>query len=651
MRAHVEKRDSAEPWRYESMKRAAYVGLVGNLAVVLAVGCAGRWADAEARDVRACFPESVNSPSGSENAKPTAYDDVEKAVGKIVSPYQVDARYLAAIKAILAYVTKGSPVGVTVTFGDFQLPEAKFSWAANGCALRWGDVGQWCMPGGRRDPTETQEYYLYELNNGGILMGLQKMVSMDRERFAQHGQKIVRGPEKREDGGIFYEFDWSSGGRNPRVVIYPQPHGALRVVLVKWGGEVSLDGGNTYEFAAGGFQDMMRTFKRLQDWVDGGEAGRKDASRLQEERFARFFERSNCGSTLQSEIPAEAGRLLRVISARWMEPDGKRNQGEFDRGYFLEFDWMFKLIPPVRLQVIHDKGRIAAYLMPRGEKLMEAGGELDVVMREVWGKVAEQRVWEEDRYVEETRVAAERRAAHEAMSDEKARCRDLDFRSDSRLIDNLGFLLENRWSGGFENHDVPFAPCENIVGLSDQEKAECRDYCVKMAVEGIPKKCNTPNRNAVTNLQRIEFILKWCETFPLASDTQRSECRAECLATLATDLLGRDGLPKAWVYYQCQKDELGSGYNNDPGKWMTVCRMLSDQSLVTKCEDICWKGIIDEQNRLSEARREKASRVWNRSACLVNCKSSCSRRVPGDLFREIVDMSCYTPCADQCPAQ
>lgn len=319
----------------------------------------------------------------------TPYDVAEQEAIKIITGKEkpderdvnnanIDARYLPAIKSILAYPLNGRPVDVKIPFNDFNPLNCKFYAASDGSYVLSWDNGKGFsryMPTVKGEPglKEAQKYFVANLNNGWIFKEVQRMNILDKTRLAHWGQEIDDGPKQMPDGGIYYEFDWK--GRDPDVTIYAERHGVLRVVVEKSG--IALDGGKRYEFRAAGFQDMMRTFKRLQRWVESDSINK--GKLRQGEEDSRFFEQVVDGARdYRAEAQRRgAGKLLSVTSVNNMNPDGTFDRGAFDRGHYLEFDWMQKMVPAQRMQIFRNGvGNFEFYLMPRRQKLGEMGPQV-----------------------------------------------------------------------------------------------------------------------------------------------------------------------------------------------------------------------------------------------------------------------------------
>lgn len=302
----------------------------------------------------------------------------EKPEERDINNANIDARYLPAIKSILAYPLNGRPVDVKIPFNDFNPLNCKFYAASDGSYVLSWDNGKGFsryMPTVKGEPglKEAQKYFVANLNNGWIFKEVQRMNILDKTRLARWGQEIDDGPKQMPDGGIYYEFDWK--GRDPDVTIYAERHGVLRVVVEKSG--IALDGGKRYEFRAAGFQDMMRTFKRLQRWVESDSINK--GKLRQGEEDSRFFEQVVDGARdYRAEAQRRgAGKLLSVTSVNNMNPDGTFDKGAFDRGHYLEFDWMQKMGPAQRMQIFRNGvGNFEFYLMPRRQKLGEMGPQV-----------------------------------------------------------------------------------------------------------------------------------------------------------------------------------------------------------------------------------------------------------------------------------
>lgn len=318
--------------------------------------------------------------------KNTPFDAAEKEAVKIITGKEepderdenkanIDARYLPAIKSILAYPLNGVPVDVKLPFNDRNPLDCKYYAAADGSyVLSWNN-GKGFYPfkpsvKGEAGLKEAQRFFVANLNSGRIFQEVQRLVVNDKSMFEYWGQEVDDGPEKK-DGGTYYEFDWK--GSDPDVVIYTEPHGALRVVVEKGG--IGIDGSDRYEFRAGSFQDMMRSIKRLQTWAESDDLAKGNLKAGEED--ARFFEKVVGGARdFKNEAARRgAGKLLNVTSVNNMSHEGKYRTGVFDKGHYLDFDWMQKMVPPARLQMFRNgTGSFEYYLMPSRQKLGEAGG-------------------------------------------------------------------------------------------------------------------------------------------------------------------------------------------------------------------------------------------------------------------------------------
>ncbi len=336
----------------------------------------------------------------------TPYDVAEQEAIKIITGKEkpderdvnnanIDARYLPAIKSILAYPLNGRPVDVKIPFNDFNPLKCKYYAAADGSYVLSWDNGKGFsryMPTVKGEPglKEAQRYFVANLNNGWIFKEVQQANVRDKANFEFWGQRVDDGPKDVEGGGVYYELDWKGG--DPDVKVYTERHGVLRVVIDR--DNVGPDGVDHYEFRAAGFQDMMRTLKRLQRWAES-EGTERDNLR-DTERDARFFEDSVKGAmSYRSEsMQRGAGKLLAVTSVNNMNPNGSFDSGPFDRGYLVDFDWMQKLDPPARLQIFRNgTGSFEYYLMPSQQKLGEsaAGVSPRDAMTNALVLVAEQR--------------------------------------------------------------------------------------------------------------------------------------------------------------------------------------------------------------------------------------------------------------------
>lgn len=336
----------------------------------------------------------------------TPYDTAEQEAIKIITGKEkpeerdvnnanIDARYLPAIKGILEYPLNGKPVDVKIPFNDFAPLKCKYYAAADGSYVLSWDNGKGFsryMPTvkGEAGLKEAQRYFVANLNNGWIFKEVQQANVRDKANFEFWGQRVDDGPKDVEGGGVYYELDWKGG--DPDVKVYTERHGVLRVVIDR--DNVGPDGVDHYEFRAAGFQDMMRTLKRLQRWAES-EGTERDNLR-DTERDARFFEDSVKGAmSYRSESMQQgAGKLLAVTSVNNMNPNGSFDSGPFDRGYLVDFDWMQKLDPPARLQIFRNgTGSFEYYLMPSQQKLGEsaAGVSPRDAMTNALVLVAEQR--------------------------------------------------------------------------------------------------------------------------------------------------------------------------------------------------------------------------------------------------------------------
>lgn len=315
--------------------------------------------------------------------KPTPFGTAEREAVKIITGKEkpderdennanIDARYLPAVKSILAYPMNGVPVDVKIPFNDRNPVDCKYYVAGDGSYVLSWDKGTGYY---RYKPTvkgedghkEAQRFFVANLNNGRIFQEVQRSDVNKKGSFEQWGMEVDDGP-KPKDGGTYYEFDWK--GSDPDVVIYTEPHGALRVVVDRK--NVGPDGKDHYEFRSGGFQDMIRTLKRLQRWAES--EGQERDNMRDGERDARFFEDATKGvmANRAESLRRGAGKLLNVVSVRNFEPNGKVLSDAFARGYMLDFDWMQKEVPPIRLQMFRNgTGNFEYYLMPTKQKLGE----------------------------------------------------------------------------------------------------------------------------------------------------------------------------------------------------------------------------------------------------------------------------------------
>ncbi len=332
--------------------------------------------------------------------KSTALDGTEQEVAKLLNKKdvaEVDKRYLPALQQILQY-NDGPPVKVNVPLGDGAIACDFYKGKSGDYYLRMdsGKILSDYNPKaeGKAGLQEAQKYYAARLNDGSILQEAQSKTVRDKSNFEAWGLTVDNGPEDK-DGGVQYEFDWAVGlSKDPRVNIKSLLHGELDVRVV----HSSVNRQGEYRFRAGGFSDMMRTLKQLQDRAEHPDD--RDPRDEQAEMERRFFEEMGTEKgpekglkLIQSMARSlNAGEVLNIRSMRNMEAANGKVQESGDKGHILVIDWMQKLDPPQSLQIIHNgNGDFKFNLIPLGQQLGTFHGEPGMAVNKALSLLAVQK--------------------------------------------------------------------------------------------------------------------------------------------------------------------------------------------------------------------------------------------------------------------
>ncbi len=414
----------AQPGETRAQQAAREKSVVAPTSNPLNAQQKGRGIDAYAhenliKNAEAQAEEERKSPQQGVD-KPTRFDATATEVARRLSGKKeasevqsqdfdrVDERYLNVMQAILNYKVAprpDSPVKVDFPFNDGVIP-CEFFLTNDGRFVitkdnRKVDVVSYTPRGQGKDAlNDMQDHFAQILNKGTLGQELQRANVEYKGNFEQWGEKIDSGPEK-VNGGVKYEFDWETGalGDDPDVTFFPQPHGRIEVVVEQ--NNIGLNGEKEYRFNASGLSDALRVLKKLRSWVENKNGERDSDKAKSAEQERRFFEESDNGNRIQqmkaAARAAGAGDLLSVRSSRNILPDGKggtmeNNLGKFNNGHHFDFDWMQKLDPPQRMQMVHDgRGEYEYYLIPSNQKLGEFKGQPQEALE--WGMklVAEQR--------------------------------------------------------------------------------------------------------------------------------------------------------------------------------------------------------------------------------------------------------------------
>lgn len=300
--------------------------------------------------------------------KPTKYDGAEQETAKLITGKdklekgdldKVDARYLDAMKAILEYKDGGPATEFSLMINDAPL-KCKFQKVDGKYEIRWGEGSRYYIYNPKvnvESPLkDAQKFYAEALNSGRVLRELQLINVKDKANFEKRDLVVDSGPKVGKDGVIKYEFDWATGiSKDPDVEIKVGLHGELHV-HVDVGG-IGMDGEDTYDFKASSFQDMVRTLKTLQKFV---EAPQEEKDKMKQgEALRRFFDKGK--EALQSEANGiDCGKILRVMSV------GSTIESKMSQGYYLDLDWMQKLEPAQKVQIVSDGDLNLITVEPRG---------------------------------------------------------------------------------------------------------------------------------------------------------------------------------------------------------------------------------------------------------------------------------------------
>jgi hypothetical protein len=329
--------------------------------------------------------------------KPTALDGTEQDMVKMLKlkdASQVDKRYLPAMQQILQYTYNSPPVKMSIPVGDTPLDCEFYRGQSNHYYLRLasGQILSDYNPKlqGEAGLQETKQHYAERFNNGSFLQDAQTKTVKIKSNFEAWGLTVDNGPEDK-DGGVQYEFDWAVGlSKDPRVNIKVLPHGELDVVVK----QSSVNEAGEYRFRAGGFNDMMRTLKQLQDRAEHPD--NRDPRDEQGEMERRFFEEVAPGKGLDAirsmSKSLNAGEVLNVRSIRNMETVNGKVQESGDKGHILMIDWMQKLEPPQSLQIVHNgNGDFKFNLIPSNQQLGTFHGEPGMAVNEALRLVVAQK--------------------------------------------------------------------------------------------------------------------------------------------------------------------------------------------------------------------------------------------------------------------
>lgn len=304
--------------------------------------------------------------------KTTLLDATEKEVAGLLGEPKlenIDKRYLSALKGILDY-KNGEPINISIPENDKPLPDCQFFRNTDGnYVIVWGKAPNqyWEYAPKDRSPNgglkEAQANFAKVLNNGTFLETLQTNSVKNKAAFEDWGMVVDAGPKDVGNSTFKYEFDWKTGvGGDPDVSIRVQKHGEL-VVTVDQG---DIGEPRPYIFRAGGFQDMMRNLKALQNYAEAPKEEKQKMKGADEER--RFFAQG--AKVLQAEVVklgVDVGKILKTNS----NGDGTIAEANMSKGYSMEFDWMQKLEPKQKLTIISngDGGGYGLRLEPSGQIL------------------------------------------------------------------------------------------------------------------------------------------------------------------------------------------------------------------------------------------------------------------------------------------
>lgn len=310
--------------------------------------------------------EKKAAEAGKEPIK-TRFDATEREMAQLLSPKKkgealdekdfarVDSRYLPAMEKILKY-DDGAPVEFSILFNDKPL-KCQFYKAKNGnYIIKWGENALYQYnpkAEGKAGLAEAKKFLAKKLNDGVLLQEIQYRNVRNPKKLEAWHMKLDAGPDEVAGGGVKYELDWATGalGDDPDITIYALPHGELRVVVDQ--DDIMLDGkGRTYEFRAGGFQDMIRVLESLRKWVEASPEERAKMKENEGER--RFFDR---GLPALAPLAKKAGKLLKIDAVREQNVVGDYSRekvygdANLNSGYYFEFDWMQKMDPPTKIQM------------------------------------------------------------------------------------------------------------------------------------------------------------------------------------------------------------------------------------------------------------------------------------------------------------
>lgn len=290
----------------------------------------------------------------------TKYDDIQKRVAEKIfkegaegnNADFVDTRYLGAAEQILDYPGEGVRK-VSIPFNDSPL-ECEFykGQGNNNYFLKWSETGFYKYVPVAKEPKaaleEAKLFYLLSLNDGRILREIQVKNINKKENFELWGMTVDSGPNpvKGKANTVHYEFDWATGlGGDPDVYITVLPHGELQVEIDQ---SDILPSGEKYSYKAGGFQDMMRYLKSLQQFA---EAPKDKKVQLQVEEMERRSLYDNMNDLPDIAQAFGAGKLLRVNSIGLAGVESKDAVMSMESGFKLDFDWMQKLNPTMSLLI------------------------------------------------------------------------------------------------------------------------------------------------------------------------------------------------------------------------------------------------------------------------------------------------------------
>lgn len=305
--------------------------------------------------------------------KPTKYDATELAVQKLLlgkekpaegeKMPEVNARYLAAYEAIVKF--DGNGVDFDLAFNDSPMKCRFYETKDGAYKIKYGpsekQYASFRPEAGSKEPLkDAQVYFLKMLNSGEFLQKIQSYNIANKGYITDFKQVIDDGPKQLAANKVQYEFDWDKGW-DPDIVIEALPHGELAVTIKKSG--IAPDGGNQYDFKAGSFQDMMRQIKAIQNQVEHPERYTSEDKEMM--NFLRkgkdFLQSIAAGGS--GEGTWDAGKILNVRSVESNDEVLSAN------GVYVEFDWLSKLQPPRKLQVIGKFGKYEYLVAPGDFKL------------------------------------------------------------------------------------------------------------------------------------------------------------------------------------------------------------------------------------------------------------------------------------------